>query len=1324
MSAPSIKPRRSLPCPLRSAVSVIAVVVALVAPAASVAATVPAATLGVVAVSGPTNLPPLQDEVQRLTVTASAGSYALTPATGRGTGTLAPPALALGNLVEGSTEVALVAVVSGSFAVGQVVEASGLAPGTTVTAVGPGTLTLSAPATVTESFALLSSGSSEVTGISAGWGEFHVGDSISGPGIPPGTTIVAIGSGTLSLSASATEGGTKGFTTSETSAPIASDAPATGPGSVEGILHALPGAGGIRVAEGLDGIAGERTYFLTFDGSLKFTDVPRTEADGASLEGSHPEAIVTTRVPGGPGTGEIGVYLENLGGLPSVGPTTVVVDLPAGIITESAPEGEGKWTCGGSGAGVSVVTCETAEPLQPATPTEVSLRIPVEVTQPAAGSFDVRVEASSAAAGAASTDLPVTVSQSSAKPGVRTFVAGVYGADGNPDSTAAAHPFAAITSFFLNTVRSPLGGIIPAGDPKDIDVALPPGLLGNPLATPRCPASVGVVKGSLDCEQDAIVGTAAALVGGDLAAGSTAVYPVFNMEPPTGSPAQFRFLAGAGTVTINLDGALRSDGDYGITVESPNTPQLSPVKGAFFTFWGDPGASIHDPQRCRQIPGQGECASSTAGEVAFLTNPSDCAEEAAEPPVMRLAANSWQVATFDERSTNLPPVSGCDGLAGRFNPAFTFRPTAQEAAAPIGATARLSIPQEGLLEPEGRAAPELKKAVVALPRGVDVNPAAANGMETCSEAQMGLLTIEGAAPNPIRFDKNEPSCPEASKLGTVEVESPLIDERLAGTIYLAAQDENPFHTLLAIYAVIDSPKNGVLVKLPGEVKPDPITGQLAVTFDDNPQLPVESLTLNFRGGGPRSPLASPETCGSFTTHGELTPWSAPESGPPAQTEDSFAITGGPGGGSCATTPAGQPFDPGFEAGTLSTTAGAFAPLLIKVARKDGEQELKSLDFTLPKGLTGRLAGISYCPEASIRAAEGKSGREEQAAASCPSQSQIGSVETAAGVGTEPIRVGGKVYLAGPYKGAPLSSVVVTPAVAGPFDLGDVVVRAPLFVDPETTQITAKSDPVPTILKGIPLKLRSIAIVLDRRDFTLNPTSCEPMSATASLTGSSGGDANPANRFQVGGCDKLRFKPKIKITLKGSTKHAGHPALKAVLTYPKEGAYANIARAQVNLPHSEFLDQSNLNKTCTRPVLLEEKCPAKSIYGRAKAWTPLLEQPLEGPVYLVGGYGYKLPALVADLNGQIRVVLKARVDSGPNKGIRSTFEAVPDAPVSRFVLELKGGPKYSLLENSEDLCRKPQRAIARFTAQNGLVQELKPLIADQCGKAKGKRKRKR
>jgi hypothetical protein len=324
-------------------------------------------------------------------------------------------------------------------------------------------------------------------------------------------------------------------------------------------------------------------------------------------------------------------------------------------------------------------------------------------------------------------------------------------------------------------------------------------------------------------------------------------------------------------------------------------------------------------------------------------------------------------------------------------------------------------------------------------------------------------------------------------------------------------------------------------------------------------------------------------------------------------------------------------------------------------------------------------------------------------------------------------VGGTAYLAGPYKGAPLSLAIFTPATAGPFDLGTVVVRSALQVDPYSARITAVSDPIPHILDGIPLDVRQIVVRLDHAGWGLNPSSCEAMSFDGSEESVLGNPAALTNRFQVGECGRLGFKPKVSIQLKGSTRRIGHPALKAVVSYPSKGAYANIARAQVNLPHGEFLDQGNLNKTCTKPVLTEGKCPASSVYGEARAFTPLLDKPLEGPVYLVGGFGFKLPALVAELNGQIRVLLVGKVDSGKNKGIRATFEAVPDAPVSRFELSMKGGKKYSLLENSENLCKASdagRRAIARFTAQNGKVEQFKPLVANECGKGKKKHSKKR
>jgi hypothetical protein len=549
-----------------------------------------------------------------------------------------------------------------------------------------------------------------------------------------------------------------------------------------------------------------------------------------------------------------------------------------------------------------------------------------------------------------------------------------------------------------------------------------------------------------------------------------------------------------------------------------------------------------------------------------------------------------------------------------------------------------------------------------------------------------------------------------------------LDEPATGTIYLAKQEANPFGSLLALYLVLENPRYGILVKLPGEIEADPKSGQLTATFDDNPQLPVSSLTLHFRGGGPRSPLATPDVCGTHTTVGEWTPWSAPESGPPATTQSSFATSEAPGGGACPRSAAERPFSPGFEAGTASTAAGAFSPLTIRVARADGEQELRRLRFTLPPGLSGRLAGIPYCPEAAIAAAEVRDGRAELASPSCPAASELGSVESAAGIGSEPIHVGGHVYLAGPYEGAPVSAVVITPAVAGPFDLGDVVVRAPLFVDPATAQITAESDPIPTELRGIPLSLRSISIDVNRAAFTLNPTSCEPLAVGAGLEGASGAVATPSSHFQVGGCPGLAFSPRLSLSLRGATHRAAFPALRAVLTQP--GGEADVRYARVLLPHSAFLEQSHIKTICSRVEFsaTPRSCPPGSVYGWAKAWSPLLEAPIEGPVYLRSNGGERaLPDLVAALRGPasqpVEVDLVGYVDS-VHARLRTTFALVPDAPVSRFVLEMRGGRK-GLLVNSEDLCRasRQQRtASVQLVGHNNKRADRFPMVANGCPKS--------
>jgi hypothetical protein len=611
----------------------------------------------------------------------------------------------------------------------------------------------------------------------------------------------------------------------------------------------------------------------------------------------------------------------------------------------------------------------------------------------------------------------------------------------------------------------------------------------------------------------------------------------------------------------------------------------------------------------------------------------------------------------------------------------------------------------------------LKDVKVALPPGLTLNPSAGNGLSACDESQIGYQPSGGE----IHFSANPQSCPAASKLGTMEVSTPLLEAALPGEVYLAKPYDNPFGSMLALYLAIEDPDRGIVAKLAGKVVADPQTGQLTTTFTENPQLPIEDIDLHIFNG-PRAALKTSLTCGRYTTETTLTPWSTPE-GADAHPSDSFETTfAAGGGGNCPRSEGQAPNSLSFVAGTLAPQAGAYSPFLLKFTRPDGSQRLTGIDTTLPKGLTAKLAGTSYCSEAQINQAKSREapnqGAVEQAHPSCPSSSEVGSVTVGAGAGISPLYVEGRAYLAGPYKGAPLSMVIVTPAVSGPFDLGTVVTRAALFLNPETAQAHAVSDPLPSIIDGVQLDVRSIALKLDKPDFTLNPTSCDPAQVTASALALTGQSVSLNSPFQVGNCKALNFAPKLAVHLKGGTKRNKNPALRAVVTYPK-GQNANILTAQVTLPHSEFLDQSHIGTVCTRVQFAADQCPSASIYGKARAYTPLLDDPVEGPVYLRSS-SHELPDLVAALHGQVDVDLVGRVDTGKGGGIRNTFEGAPDAPVSKFVLEMQGGKK-GLLVNSENICRKPQKALATYTAQNGKAYKATPTIGNDCKKKHKKKK---
>jgi len=884
---------------------------------------------------------------------------------------------------------------------------------------------------------------------------------------------------------------------------------------------------------------------------------------------------------------------------------------------------------------------------------------------------------------------------------VPSFTAPTLGYEGDPATQAGSHPYELSTKIDLNSViredASGEFGVTAVEDPRDVVVDLPPGLAGSALSTPEdCTlaqlASKPEIQGTSGCPAGSRIGYIRTydLVGVN--------GPLYNLVPERGVAAELGFIDGiSGTHALYISLAPTPQG-YVLRTTASEITEIA-LTDILADIYGDPAA--RDGSGGEHVPTLTEPADCDGRPLRTVVHTDSWPAPAPYNPdgSPDFADPRWASASYES-----PPVTGCNQLAGLFKPTLTATPETNRGDSPTGLEVDLKVPQSEGTETLGT--PPLKKAVVTLPEGMTVNPSSANGLEGCSLSALGMSPsgLPDAAP---------PDCPDASKIGTVELETPALPGVLTGDIYVARQTENPFHNLLSIYIVVDDPKTGVVVKLPGEITADPVTGQLSTVVDNSPQFPFSELRTKFFGGT-KAPLRTPAVCGTYKVTSQLTPWSAPESGPPATPSASFKITQG-----CAPSTAEEPDQPGFEAGTLSPLAGAYSPFVLKLRREDGSQELKGLSVTLPQGLIGRLAGLTECSDAALAAAAAVSGSAEQASPSCPSSSEVGTVTVGAGAGLTPYYATGHAYLAGPYKGAPLSLAIITPAVAGPYDLGDVVVRNALEVNPETTQITAVSDEIPHILQGIPLDVRSIALDMDKPDFTLNPTSCEKKQITGTASTVPGQSAALTDSFQVGGCKNLGFKPHLALSLKGSTRHAGHPALRAVLTYPK-GSYANIAKAQVNLPGSEFIDQGNLNKTCTKPVLLAGACPASSVYGKVKAWTPLLARPLEGPVYLVGGYGYKLPALVAELDGQIRVLLVGRVDSGPNKGIRNTFEAVPDAPVEKFELQLKGGPKYSLLENSEDLCARPQKAIADFTAQNGRVLDLTPTIANSCKGKKGGR----
>jgi hypothetical protein len=915
--------------------------------------------------------------------------------------------------------------------------------------------------------------------------------------------------------------------------------------------------------------------------------------------------------------------------------------------------------------------------------------------------------------GAASVPAPA-----SADFGIDGFSVAVENQNGTPTVQAGAHPYALHADLALHTA-----GGLSDGDLRDLRLQLPPGLLVNPTAVNECSAAAfatprvspnEVSLSGESCPNASQVGIAAVHTSAE--GGSTRYFGIFNLIPAFGTPAAIG-LAPYG-VPIVLGSSLR-EADAGLDLGLDDLSEALDLQSIELTIWGAPWLAAHDGERgnClneRTGASFGSClvfgSASPPTELikTFLTQPST---PCGAPLAFAANASSWQGGGATA-SAQAPALEKCNKSLS----SAKVQLMTDNAASGSGLVFNLDVNDGGgILNPGGIARPAIKRAQASLPEGLTINPSVGAGLGTCSEAEFAR---ESAGSEPGA------GCPNPSKVGEVEVEGPLgLAESLRGSVFVARPFENPAGTMLALYIVASNARRGLIVKSIGAIVPDPRSGRLTIAFDDLPRILYTHFRLTLREGQ-RSMIVSPPACGTYPTDLELSSWATPDVF--AHQSSALAIRHGEAGGPC---PAGgaQPFAPKLLAGSLNPSPATYTPFYLRMTRTDGEQEITSYSASFPPGMLAKLAGVGDCPDAAIAAARGRSGAAELASPSCPAGSRVGRTLAGYGVGATLAYAPGGLYLAGPYRGAPLSIVAIDSALVGPYDLGTVVVRSAIRIDPRTAQASIDStgsDPIPHILGGIPLHLRDIRVYVDRPAFTNTPTSCDPLAALSTLTGA-GADlvsaaddsvATSSQRYQLLGCSALAFKPKLALALKGATKQGHYPSLRA--TYTARPGDANLGKATVTLPPSLFLAQEHLDTICTRVQFAAAAgngtaCPAGSVIGHASVTTPLLEAPLRGTVYLRSSSN-SVPDMVVALAGRgIEIEVVGRIDSRKG-GIRASFEVLPDAPVSRFTLSLLGA-KRSLLVNAENLCASPRTAKVRFVGQNNDVSNQRPRLTAKCGK---------
>ncbi len=1022
-----------------------------------------------------------------------------------------------------------------------------------------------------------------------------------------------------------------------------------------------------------------------------------------------------THLPPG-GSGDVVVYVTNLGDATvngSSAPVTISDALPQGLTPTSVSASAGLvGSSGGAECTVTPLSCTFSGTLPPYEQIEVTIAVEAG-TNVAAGSQN-EVSVSGGGAPAVSVDRPVTVDSTPTPYGIEDYELLPENADGSPDTQAGSHPFQLTTMLALNQTADPTK---PPALVKDLHFQLPPGLIGNPTPFPRCKDATFADNFNfiVGCPANTVIGVAMVTLDEPGLLGLVTVpVPVYNLEPSEGEPARFGFEVLAVPVILNT--AVRTGGDYGVTVSVSNISEVPAFAGSLVTLWGDPGDPRHDGQRNWACLGNlwPEIALGQDGEKCeplgesnpppFLSLPTSCGNPQTEPLSSSVTTDSWADPTalsaptvyrWQDGSGAPLALDGCNRLA--FEPSISVAPDGPAASTPTGLTVGVHLPQEAILTSNGLAQSDLRNTTVTLPAGVQISPAGADGLGSCSLGQIGLESASA------------PACPEASKIGTAELTTPLLTRHLEGSVYLAAQDANPFGSLVAMYIVVEDPRDGILIKFAGEVTLDEHTGQIVSTFKNTPQLPFEDLKLHFFGSA-RAPLSTPALCGGYTTKASFGPWSG---NAPAEPTSTFDITSGPNGSECPG--ATLPFSPSLTAGTTSIQAGGLTPFTMTVSREDGQQNVQQIQLHMPPGMSGLLTGVELCGEA------------QADAGTCGPNSLIGETTVSVGLGGDPYSVtGGKVYITGPYEGAPFGLSIVVPAKAGPYDLGAVVVRGRIEVDPTTSALTVTTNSpsqgyaIPHILDGIPLQIKHVNFVTTRPGFTFNPTNCDPMGVTGSISSVEGSSSAVSVPFQVTNCAILGFKPGFSVSTSGKTSRANGASLHVLLTYPKAafGSQANIGKVKVDLPKQLPSRLTTLQKACPDSTFNANPgaCSAGSRIGTAKATTPLVPVPLEGPVYFVSHGGAKFPELIVVLSGY-GVTVQLHSETFINKaGITSsTFRTIPDVPVGTFELTLPQGPDSALAANG-NLCTSTLKMPTAFTAQNGMViHQSTPITATGCPK---------